>query len=598
MSIIKSITLSILLLLTINAFSQQTVISHKTVDIRNSVYNLLDHYEAKGVLPFLPTERPYTKGMIVYYLTQISESGKLSAKEQVVIDNYQLDFSRPVNGFMFKQHHSDKMYTVLGTAASVGGQLASGDNGTYASTSIFEPYVAGDLGQHISYFAALGLSVERLAPDIFYESYVKNGDVHFPHQNTGYAFHPYMFDYETMWNHVPIDASSGGGGPVQENWTAGMIYHSELSGSFFENAVRFSLHNNRRSWGYAPDNLNLSARARRFPGLDIVIKPNNWLSYSMLVGSLFQYGNQRAGYKENIYGYDLGDVQKMFTYHQIEVTPYRFMQLSITGGNIWSKRFELAYLMPFTFPLFSQIDVGDHDNLTMGFNASFLIPKAGKTWFSVFVDEFSFIDRSQNLLKMPRNRYAWQIGWNTALLSNMVPLTTASLSYTRVTPFVYTHYPETSFNNFTSRPLDYTYTHDGANLGFYLPPNSSEVRYTLTNLAIQNLKLELDNRYIIHGTNDLDGDTYQIFGDVYRHQYGNVHDYPLLDFTNDGIYDYTFFTQLSAEYRMRKGEGLGYYRLIGKAGYSNTRWESNNSGVTAPGSTSMLTVSVGLSVDF
>lgn len=590
--------LALLLALVFTATAQQptTPLPQKTVDVRNTVYDVLDHYEARGLLGFLPTVRPYSNSMVVEYLQELAEMPELSEKEKKRIHAYLSDFARPANGMIFKQEEGKNATTVVGASATIGGQNAFGDNGTWAMAQIFEPFVAGSVGQHISYVGAMGLSVERLAADCFHESYVKDGAVHFSYSDIGYAFHPYMFDYETMWAHVNIDASAGESKPIQDHLTAGMIYHGELSGSWHNNAIRFSFHNNRRSWGYSSDNLMLSARARRMPGVDLVIAPTTWLRYSMLVGSTFYYANQRAGYKENIYGYDLGDVQKMLTLQMLEISPFSWMQIALTGGNILSKRLELAYLMPFTFPHFTQIDVGDHDNLYMGFNMAFLIPHAGKAWLSVWVDEFSFTNRDQPLLKMPRNRYSWQAGWN---LPAIAPFTTARISYTRVTPYVYTHYPETNFNTFTERPLDMTYTHDGANIGFYLPPNSAEIKLLVTTLAIDNITMELDNRFIIHGTNDLAlvADSLLITGDIYSPQNNNVYAYPLLDFTHDGIYDYTWYTQLKAEYRVRPGADRGYFRVYGTAGFSNTWWNSNQSGVTAPESQQLFTLSVGLSVD-
>ncbi|HKK81536.1 MAG TPA: hypothetical protein VJ909_04765, partial [Prolixibacteraceae bacterium] len=357
----------VFMFLTLQLFSQNTErttntgnisnipLSNKTIPINNSVYNLLEFYETMGTIGYLPSARPYSKRMIIEYLTLISNSNNLSAREQETINHYLSDFERPVNGFMIKQHQSENTYTVFGAAANVGGRTGIGNHGTYSTSSIVEPFISGDLGAHISYFAGMGASVDRLAPDLFFDSYVKNGNVHFPHQNIGYAFHPYQFDYETMWAHVKTSATSGEGGPLQNELTAGMIYHTELSGSWFNNALRVSLHNNRRSWGYSNNNLNLSSHARRFHGLDLLIKPNNWISYSMLVGSLYHYGNQRSNYKQNIYGYDLGHVQKMLTLHMIEFTPFKFMQFMFTGGNIWSKRMELGYVMPFVFPHFVQI---------------------------------------------------------------------------------------------------------------------------------------------------------------------------------------------------------------------------------------------------
>jgi hypothetical protein len=224
--------------------------------------------------------------------------------------------------------------------------------------------------------------------------------------------------------------------------------------------------------------------------------------------------------------------------------------------------------------------------------------QAGKIGFSFFVDEFSFT-QTEDLLKMPRNRYAWQVVWNSAVLSNFIPGTSSRVAITRVTPFVYTHYPETDFNTMSAnRPLDMTYTHDGFNLGFYLPPNSAEYELSFTNIAIPDLLLELQNKYIVHGTNNLNGYQYQIFGDVYRHQMGNVYDYPLMDFGNDGIYDYTWFTRISAEHKARFSPHLSYFRIKAALGISHTWWESNDSGVQKPESQNLFTGELGIVLDF
>ena len=116
-------------------------------------------------------------------------------------------------------------------------------------------------------------------------------------------------------------------------------------------------------------------------------------------------------------------------------------------------------------------------------------------------------------------------------------------------------------------------------------------------MGVPNLKLELDNRFIIHGTNSLSGDSVQIFGDINRYQAVAPNEYPAMDFTHDGIYDYTLFSQLHIEYRVRKGEALEYYRVFGSLGYSSTRWETNQSGVIAPEDKKLFTLSIGLSVD-
>jgi hypothetical protein len=574
-------------------------LKNKIVPLSNPVYQLIDYYETAGRLGFLPQAKPYTRIFIAELLTGLLNSQTLPDKEQKLVRQYLIDVTEDTNGLTIYKQASKNAFALVGFSAETSVRRGMGDQGTWGASLVGEPFLSGDLGEHLSFSGGMGLALERLTPDMFYQSYTRNSQVVFPYEAVGYSYMPYQFNFETMWAHVLSDATSGEGKPVQGKSTAGMIYHTEMSGSWYDGALQVSINNQRRAWGHDQSNLVLSSTARRFPGIELKIQPTKWIRYSYLIGSLFSYANQDSNYRRQVYGYDLGDVQKNFTYHLLEFMPVRWLQFSVGGGNIWSKRFELGYLVPFVMPHFTQIDVGDNDNLTMYFDVATMFPKVGKVWGGFFVDEFSF-EKTSNLLKMPRNRYAWQLGWKTNLLSELIPGTTSTLKYTRLTPFVYTHYPETEFNTFsTGRALDMTYSHDEFNLGFYLPPNSAELNWKLVNVGVPDLVLSLENRMIIHGTNDLaNPDPYQITGDIYRHELGSdVYMYPLMNFTKDGIYDWTLMSECKFDWKIRKSGSLNYYRLVGSFGYSRTNWKSNNSQVVAPESKNLFTGSIGIVVE-
>ena len=120
---------------------------------------------------------------------------------------------------------------------------------------------------------------------------------------------------------------------------------------------------------------------------------------------------------------------------------------------------------------------------------------------------------------------------------------------------------------------------------------------------MEDLVLTLDNRLIIHGTNDLaSNNIYQIYGDIYRHQmvetYSiDLYKYPLLNFTKDGIYDWTVESEFRFNWKLRNTRSLNYYRVVGSLGYSKTWWVSNMSGVTAPESKTLFTGSIGIIVE-
>lgn len=577
-------------------------LKNKIIPLNNPVYQLLDYFETKGVLGFLPQAKPYTKIFIAELLVKLAGMDNLSKREKHSVQLQLSDIMQDTNGLKIYKQASENTFALVGFSAETSVRKGFGENGTWSTSLLGEPYLSGDLGEHVTFTAAMGLAVERLTPDIFYQSYTRNKLVEFPFEEVGYSYLPYQFNFDTMWAHVLASGTSGEGQPVKKDITAGMIYHTELNGSWFGGAVQMSINNQRRAWGYDQNNLVLSSTARRFPGIELKIQPARWIRYSYLMGSLFSYANQNENYRDQIYGYDLGQVQKNFTYHLFEFMPSRWVQISVGGGNIWSKRFELAYMVPFVMPNLTQIDVGDYDNLSLNFDVATLIPTLGKVWGGFFVDEFDFT-KSEKMMKMPHNRYAWQVGWKSNLISGIIPGTSSTLKYTRLSPFVYTHYPETEFNTFVSnRALDMTYTHDEFNLGFYLPPNSSELNWKLVNVAVPDLVLSLENKLIIRGTNDLAStNIYQIYGDVYRQLFEEPNramiKYPYANFTKDGIYDWTMLSEFKFDWKLRNAGLLNYYRLVGSLGYSKTWWRSNESGIIPPENRKLFTGSIGIVVE-
>ncbi|HPS13710.1 MAG TPA: hypothetical protein PLB87_10565 [Prolixibacteraceae bacterium] len=587
-----------------------TRLKNKIVPLSNPVYQFLDYCEASCKINFLPQARPYTKVTVIKLLKEILNNNWLTEYENTNLTNYLNDLTRESNGFQIHKQEFGEAFTVVGFGAEATARTGLGTNGTWGTSLIGMPYLSGDLGQNISFHAVIGGAFERLTPDLFYRSYVKDGKVNLPYQSIGYSFLPYQFNYETLYQHIikvkPTLEDSDNPEEQADKWSVtsnindkklsiGMIYYTELNANWLDGAVQLSMNNQRRAWGNDDHNLILSSTARRFPGVELKIYPASGFRYSMLVGSLFS--NHSQSYTNvDIYGYDTGLLENLYALHLIEYTPWGWLQISATATNVWTKRSELSYLMPFVFTHFSQLEVGDYDNNSMSIDLAFHIPGVGKTWFSFLNDEFSFI-KSGDLLKMPRNRYGWQLGFKTGLLTQFLPGTVTTLKYTRLTPFAYTHYTETRLKTYGDRPMMMTYTHDGTNLGFYLPPNSGELNWTLTNMLIPDLILTLDNKLIIHGTNDLASDNlYQIYGDINRSQLGKIYDYPLLHFGKDGLYDWTVMSDFRFDYKIRGG-ALDYFRITGSLGFGGTWWKSNQSGVTAPPSQALFCGSLGIVID-
>jgi hypothetical protein len=315
----------------------------------------------------------------------------------------------------------------------------------------------------------------------------------------------------------------------------------------------------------------------------------------MLVGSLFHYANKSGAYKADIYGYDLGSGQRTYTLQMVELIPVPWLQVSMSGGSLSPGSPEAAHLLPYSFLHFSQLAGEGNHNLFMGGNIGVCLPGFAKVWFSLWVDSFSLRTGDMPLFQAPSNRFGWQCGGDFALF----PLTTFSLRYTRLSSYLYTHAPVITHIS-GARPVDMTYTHDGANLGFPLPPNSVEFKVGLSSQYIRHMTFTVEGRYLKHGTNNLDAAASSplVTGDVYSYLRKGAFSNESLEFGSNGLYDHILHATIKAEQRIRRYRRERYYRIYLVLGASRTWWESNASGITVPAAVNLFTLNTGFVVDF
>lgn len=595
------------------------------VPVDNPVYAILDIMETRGGIPLQPMARPYSARRISSLLHQ--GRSVLSSYEWEQVSGLLEELGRIGEGADLIKDGEGENPVVFGGNLSGGikkGFFLPGEDGETPSpngesiTSEVTAAVSGSLSDNLFYQASLGVALERYAPDLFYSSSVKNDAVNFSYEHVGYAELPYQFTYDTAYWHANAVTYHSGSSPIATDLHYGFSYGIETTGLFFDDTMLISANNLHHSWGSNREgrDLLLSEATRRFPAIEFRLQPRDWVSYSYLTGTLFHYPQQNKSFKFSIYETDLGSMQKNYTIQSVELMPASWISLGLTSANIWPKRFELGYMVPFLLPFFVQIDQADSDNLAMEVDLNIRIPKVGRGWFTLFMDEISF-DVGDNFLKMARNRYAYQTGWESSLPSWLMPLAKLTLNYTRITPYVYTHYPEDDFGVTTYdetvvvgedddgnliydtitviRPVDQTFTHDGFNLGYPLPPNSDELRLTLNQIVSREFHYSFDGALIRHGTNDIadvNSGALLLTGDVYMDQNGSVYSYPLMDFTKDGIYDWTLLAEASCSWRPK-----GFpFTLHGSLGYAKTWWVANESGVAAPEPREMINGGISFSL--
>ena len=133
--------------------------------------------------------------------------------------------------------------------------------------------------------------------------------------------------------------------------------------------------------------------------------------------------------------------------------------------------------------------------------------------------------------------------------------------------------------------MDTSYTQDGENLGYYLPPNSDEFLAKIEAMPAPGWRASLQYSFVRHGDNSdahyAAGDPL-IYGDVSKWMdYSKLSSYNK-DFLRDGIYDYNHIAKLKVWWRPSKAPVLFGAALpleLG-AGYglSYTWWEDGTGG--------------------
>lgn len=531
--------------------------NHTAVDIDDPVYLLLESGELKGSISRLSLVKPYSYSQISDLLLQMEQNNEgLSSYERKVLAKYRdrfiADRTGWVNGNVDFSSGAESSYrsVIAGLETVLHFRLNTEMQGDWHMYNLFRGYLKGDFGAHFSYYGSMGFTFDRV----------------------GFStFAPYSFTKE--WDAFHI----GFGEPRYSNTGAGdspyFSYNlkTDLAVSLFDNNLAIRVARHRRNWGYGDGSFSLSGTARPFIGFDIYARPAPWVGMGHLTGSLGNWLLEGA-----VKGNDTAtSYQKNYTLQTLEFFPTDWLSLSANASVVWGKRFELGYLVPMVYSMIYQNLIGDFENVGQEVCAKVMLKPYGSLYLSFFADEME-ITNLEELFVRPRNMFAFQVGGKASVPG--LPFTIFSFQYTKIEPFVYAHYPEDY--PFFSNPVDMTYTHDGENLGYRLPPNSDEWLVRIETLPHRSFYGSLTYQLIRHGTNDpsIKGDL-AIYGDVsIPLVYGAISQFPDKNYLYDGMYDWNNIVTLSGSYTF---DGFPITLTVEYC-FAHTFWRANNSGISEP----------------
>lgn len=499
--------------------------SHTAVPLGDPIYYVIEQAQLKGLCPVLSEAKPYSqhkiKGIINTILSAEAELpwSALSSSEKAILQQTLASFEKEegwnwLTGETYQEHTTKSGITMTFNAGASWQSVASGSyefqekDFEWGTDNWGVAFVGGDMGSFFSWnFSAGGGLMKAPRKELgtaytFYEGFEnKDIDPARKDQNKEYivfseptTFFPYT--YQKNWDGSIFKGDSLSSSGFYE-WPYGMSLGYQMNGemavSFLDDAIFVRAGRLQREWaaGTNGSSLVLNAVARPFFGVEANFEPFNWLRMSTLTGILEYY---------NMNGISVSSAtfQNAFAIGMAEANYKNYLHFSFGSSAVFLKRFELGYSFPLLSRFFYQNNVGDFDNLAMFATLILQYPGIGKIWGSAYVDEMDLT--SPAFFSQDRNMHAVQVGISAALPIPKLAFSNFTFQYTKIEPYVYTH-------QLVKTPwyddiwMEEPYMNNGVSLGYYLPPNSDELKFRFESSVIKGGTFRFHAQYqmIRHG---------------------------------------------------------------------------------------------------
>jgi hypothetical protein len=259
----------------------------------------------------------------------------------------------------------------------------------------------------------------------------------------------------------------------------------------------FSVGKDFMEWGYGESGkLVLSDKAPSFPFIRLDLHLTGWLRFNYfhawLNSDVIDSASSYPTYINSDPNQSTREVfkNKYLASHTIIVTPVKGLDISLGESMIYSDKLEIGYLIPINFFRLMDHFLSSGTNSSGG-NAQFFLGLSSRnhlknthlygTWF---IDEIT-IEGLFDKMKQ-RNQFGFTIGGSLTDLP--VENLTAVLEYTKIYPFVYSHYIPTQL-----------YTNSSYVMGDWMGNNADRVYASLNYRFIRGLQGTIWCQYIRKG---------------------------------------------------------------------------------------------------
>ena len=245
-------------------------------------------------------------------------------------------------------------------------------------------------------------------------------------------------------------------------------------------------------WGYGESGLLvLSQKAPSFGFIRLDIHPVDWLRFNYMHGWLSSgVLDSNSIFYNQAGGISFSFVDKFIASHTLMVTPLKGLDISLGESIIYDEKLEFLYFMPIMFfrladhQLSRQLNAaGGNAQLFFGLSSKGHLPNT-HLYGTLFIDEITISGLFDSFKQ--RNQLGFTIGGSVTDLP--IENLTAKVEYTKIYPFVYRHYIQTT-----------DYQSARYSLGHWMGHNSDLIYGSLNYRILRGLQATVWAQYIRKG---------------------------------------------------------------------------------------------------
>ncbi len=462
-------------------FTFQTIAQIETVPLKNRVYLFLKEMKVKGILDFIREDDPLlSRFEVKELLDQISEhKTDLSNTELKLLNKYLVEFSESIN-------------------PDTTTQLFNPQNSFFSDLD----QMITNKEKHLYAYKEPGANIYIDLLGHFYhgQDFSKTSAVNSDLFDIGFSIRGTVFDH-LGYDLTVIKGGAGGDRDFAE------IIDPRLQANFKWRENIENISNYDYTYGYLKyysepvNDMHLSVQLGREDitlgygyGSKLVLSGDN--QTMDFIKFNFDYGIiSFSSIHASTSGYmtiDLNDrYTKYFANNHLKLKFKRLFDIGIGETIIYSGRgIDFSYLAPVTFYKFIEMETQDKDNGLLYLDLQTKFIKDFEIQATFLLDE----DILSNLADLERytNKTAYQLG---AFWYEPIGITDLSLilEYTRIRPYVYTHYD-----------IKNNYTAYGINLGHRIGPNADEIMVRSNYNLNELIRLNAEYRFQRNGNNVYD----------------------------------------------------------------------------------------------